>query len=318
MVWRHLEYLLSLLSLCSLGAAEQCDSPSSVHLLQQQMFPIHRSKARSAVSPEVQATMSAGKSVSRGERLQEMHPMNTTLIRWLHVQKTGQTFAITALRYGCPRCADEYTQYLKTSESHTKVRDSIETYPPVRCCDPEKVFLEKDAWVHEPVRAKDLGHIVLMLRDPIQRSLSALSFFRGAALEKAKQGDPKAIHDMRKRFKNEMRQQSLFLMEGNEKQRTAVAVAERISGPDVLFVGLVEEWDLSIRLFHSVFEAPPLRPEELMNLHPTKNKQTDHYALPSFLHNITDETEDKLYLAGKTRFYADVDKFLPTGIRSKP
>ena len=104
----------------------------------------------------------------------------------------------------------------------------------------------------------------------------------------------------------------MTMMLTGEAARENVTMADAERAADMLksreatmFVGLVEEWNLSIVLFHCLF-MPDVKPQvaEMTNLHPTaeaqKLKHMGNETVPF------DDIDSVLYAAAVDRFFQDV------------
>ena len=101
------------------------------------------------------------------------------------IPKCGQSFALTFYAYACPACAKDITdQLLAYGETSAKgfsgddgqageVSHIIEDAQLRGCCDPSRLLEGAQSPIgHVPAGYRDLGHIVVMLRDPVQRLMS--------------------------------------------------------------------------------------------------------------------------------------------------
>ena len=101
------------------------------------------------------------------------------------IPKCGQSFALTFYAYACPACAKDITDQLRAyGETSAKgfsgddgqtgeVARIIEEAQERGCCDPSRLLEGAQSPVgHVPAGYRDLGHIVVMLRDPVQRLMS--------------------------------------------------------------------------------------------------------------------------------------------------
>ena len=73
---------------------------------------------------------------------------------------------------------------------------------------------------------------------------------------------------------------------------------------EMAFVGLLEEWEKTICLFHASFGGP-LFAAELMNVRPTNGGRASKYN-ESELGDVLDAADQAVYAAAKRRFERDV------------
>ena len=155
--------------------------------------------------------LAAGAAASTPERALQPAGASTAPLRWVHVRlspspsrasllslshrspraltpqipKCGQSFALTFYAYACPACAKDITdQLLAYGETSAKgfsgddgqageVSHIIEDAQLRGCCDPSRLLEGAQSPIgHVPAGYRDLGHIVVMLRDPVQRLMS--------------------------------------------------------------------------------------------------------------------------------------------------
>ena len=251
-------------------------------------------------------------------------------LRWVHIPKCGQSFAITFYKYACPSCADNFTEYLTGSDSPTKVLEAQRKWQTNKCCDSSRLFEGGRAPMgHVPARPTDRGHLVTMLRDPKQRMISHYEYF---SKKDKSTGEPvQNISEWLKDQDNYALQTRMLggACPGNsgggaasevdllasaeqtigcsshdscgDPNATIDCVVNLVQDPEAMpFVGLLEYWDASIALFHAImYGDDSIDPEELENIHPT---------VPS-LHEVPDGMSDpidqQLYDAAFARFHKE-------------
>jgi hypothetical protein len=228
-------------------------------------------------------------------------------LRWLHCPRCGQSFAVTFLRYGCPACADNITEFIerRSGAGDKKVVEAEELYMTEACCDRKRLFEGSNhPRGHMPVRSEDLGHLAYMVRDPVQRMLSHHTHFR-AKMPLRKFLETESSHGCQAAMlsgNNCFRHKKIAL--SDQKVKDAVRLIE--SHADMPFVGVAEYWNASIALFHATFEGDQtIHPEELENLHPShhsSHKADTEYAVPK---GLSDPVDQAVYDAALRRFRAD-------------
>ena len=228
-------------------------------------------------------------------------------LRWLHCPRCGQSFAVTFLRYGCPACANNVTEFIanRSGAGDKKVYQAEERYMTEECCDRQRLFEgSKHPRGHMPVRSEDLGHLAFMARDPVQRMLSHHEHFNAKMpLEKFLKADSSYGCQASMLSGNNCFRHNL-MAPSDQAVKQAVRLVE--SHSDMPFVGVAEYWNASIALFHATFEGDEtIRPEELENLHPSHHTSGDRgteYAVPK---GVADPVDQAVYDAALIRFRAD-------------
>mmetsp|Transcript_47758 Transcript_47758/g.109912 ORF Transcript_47758/g.109912 Transcript_47758/m.109912 type:complete len:147 (-) Transcript_47758:121-561(-) len=88
---------------------------------------------------------------------------------------------------------------------------------------------------------------------------------------------------------------------------TALALSMLLDG--FAFVGLIEEWNLSICLFHRILGGSP-RPQEFTAVRVNKKATGMLQRRPELLTALRDPPDEVLYAAARTRFQAQVRSVL--------
>jgi len=232
-------------------------------------------------------------------------------LRWVHFPKTGTSFWSTIFAYACrkrgrvdmrvspfwrhPGCGSCYDFAIK------------ERYPPSEYCASDAFgSLETQ---HQPLPPSDPAHTVTFFRDPSERLLSAavnrhLSGFKPEAYKTimhkcyAHGLDPNCVANFAgvKGCMARMLTGGYCADDGAAHgQPRAVDVNEAIRVlRSLAFVGLTEEWNDSVCLFHKMFGGR-VSQAEFHNFHPS------HHEKPNV--HISDELDDPLYEAAKARFH---------------
>jgi hypothetical protein len=103
-------------------------------------------------------------------------PKSLSQLRFVHIPKTGTTFAATVIHYCCQHLNDIHLNVL-TKENAFKLWDLD---PSCRSCLKQPASANGDYWAHFPfLDGIDNGHSVTMLRDPLKRLSSQISHMRG-------------------------------------------------------------------------------------------------------------------------------------------
>ena len=75
------------------------------------------------------------------------------------------------MAYACPECADQIIDYLRDGPEQ-KVLHAQKRFYNDSCCIKDRLFHGYNLTSHHPATEADRGHIVTMLRDPVQRIMS--------------------------------------------------------------------------------------------------------------------------------------------------
>lgn len=207
---------------------------------------------------------------------------NITHVKWLHIQKTGTSFFSAVYSTFCPRVFIEHPE-LKSKASLSD-RDTVKKYPVDEWCDVEFMNPKAPGW-HLPMPKEGLGKewvTLTMLRHPAERLFSAYRFNRHGS----------KIKNDNQTFENFIREPQIpncqtKMISGYEcygefrrvprNLNSSVAV-ERIKS-NSFFFGLTERWNESMCLFHRWYGGS-VESFELINMRPTKTKQTDDFQMP--------------------------------------
>merc|ERR1711957_1013294 len=87
-----------------------------------------------------------------------------------------------------------------------------------------------------------------------------------------------------------------------------VAVARKRIDTGFAFVGLTEEWDLSVCLFHHMFGGE-CRPREFINTRPGEEREGDQSYNISLLEGVTDPFDGPIYAHVQELFWANVKAY---------
>lgn len=249
-------------------------------------------------------------------------------VRWLHVPKTGTSFMNTVWHYACTLpAAASASDFASMYEKQFAAR-----YPPAAHCT---AMLDHSPATHKPMGdgewAAHPGAFVTMLREPSARLVSAFKHGRhciqDCSPEMELDSPCRAVRDNRRFYKCKALRRAKSLREyaaepaargctarmlighacndplGLLANETARAV-ERLASGGFAFVGLVEEWDLSVCLFHRLLGGTP-RPQEFTAVRVNKASGA-MLRRPSLLGGLADEWDEAVYVAGRARFRRQV------------
>jgi len=242
----------------------------------------------------------------------ELRPLS---VSWLHIPKAGTSFANTLITWGCsdlPATAAVDSRYensngeyipgfmnanpqcsgLNLCAGHDAIRDG---YANGRC---------SQAWESHK------GQFVAMFRQPAERTFSGFRHNRHDVSNKSL--------DLGE-YASAVEGCSVKMINGracgDPQPVTNSMVYKAMSRIDegFAFVGLTEEWELSVCLFHRMFGGGPVLQRELVNIRPAEiNCQGNCIAINnslSDLGNWTDRFDGPLYKHASTRFWQDIEAF---------
>lgn len=254
-------------------------------------------------------------------------------ILWLHVPKTGSSFATTLAHFGCP--------FLPAGVAIKEPSDLFSTYPQLRM--PCQSGFKRFESGHDPLpNSADLRHVVSMFREPKARLASGYfhrlhdcpSLRNNVCIPRyhpqiGKKFPPEngLPGDCDKFFQIPLQQQKPTIVEYSRcvggcathmlagrpcgiKPDMITTAAEADSKAKALktmeqlgFVGLTEQWPLSVCLFHMRFGGNCLR-ESFTNVRPGKHthKYDKFYDVIDFDTGI----DQAVYDAASKRFWRDV------------
>jgi hypothetical protein len=270
-----------------------------------------------------------------------------TPIRWIHFPKAGTSFIQTVYSHACPciPLKDIYVPSVSECQQHHDGEEAAvatagcekgiytldtalyEKYPPERWC-PSLILPVKG---HSPVSlSKDKGHLVAIFRDPIGRLISMFNFVvttnwyllpsTGAPsnlLPTAEQGKKLSLKEFVALGNWTYGCQTKMVLGKKCSQDFLITnelmkLAGNIVIHDFLFAGLVEQWELSIKLFHCKLGGT-LFPNELRNVRPgrppSQSPGVVHSTKGGFSHDIrgiSDPFDSVLYEQVSARFQRDV------------
>lgn len=253
-------------------------------------------------------------------------------VRWLHVPKTGTSFMNTVWHYACtlPATASA-SDFSSMYEKQFAAR-----YPPSVHCT---TMLDHSPATHKPLGdgewAAHPGAFVTMLRDPSARLVSAFKHGRHCIQDCSPEMELgmacRTVRDNRRLYKCKALRRAKSLREyaaepaargcaarmligracndplGLLSNETAKAV-ERLGSSGFAFVGLVEEWDLSVCLFHRLLGGTP-RPQEFTAVRVNKASSA-LLRRPRQVDGLRDEADEAVYAAGRARFWRQVRQVL--------
>lgn len=231
--------------------------------------------------------------------------LDASKLAWLHVPKAGTSFANVLVTWGCPSLPDDAV----VDESYSNEWG---------------MFVPKFLQVHRGQCASGLalagsGHIpiaqgssnaweahrgqfVAMFRQPEQRTLSGFNHDRHDIVNKSLD-----LHG----YATEIEGCSVRMMNGfycGQPVRVTDAMTDRAIErleQGFAFVGLVEQWSLSVCLFHKMFGGS-CHPREFHDVRPGKNHSAQYNT--SGLKNFSDVYDGRIYKRARDIFNANLIK----------
>ncbi|CAE7197618.1 unnamed protein product [Symbiodinium natans] len=263
------------------------------------------------------------------ERAEERRLKEAQPLHWIHFPKTGSSFVntITHLPGTCPSLANHALNEDTVGGGACWLSRWLEQCQGV--CNVDKYSCPQPCHVHYPVSnySAQRGHLVGMFRDPDQRILSgyhddANNFAaytednfnqdfggkcKGEVLEKVPK---KPLLEFAETWKGGMTYQlvmehpiTLTVNPSRPKVtlRDALEAARRVR-EGFAFVGLTEQWDLSICLFHKMFGGP-CHAFEFENTRPSyAGKSADQDYDTAQLQGWHDDIDEVVYAAASEVF----------------
>jgi len=234
--------------------------------------------------------------------------LNTTELRWLHIPKTGTSFLNTLFHWACPgNFAPEDLGNIDYDDlGQDLVSQDGSKCPPLQCIDAAHVPLGKGCMDVSPGLK-----FVSMFRQPEQHKISAFHhdalYYNGPKRCKNNSVGNLSLPEYAKWVSG----CQVRMMTGYGFGPGPVNVTQAIHNlhTKFAFVGLVEEWKLSVCLFHQMLGGAP-DPRELQNVrigkfHDDYNTYYDTAALDGF----TDQADGALYDEVKKLFWHNIEKF---------
>jgi hypothetical protein len=252
---------------------------------------------------------------SASERLELLKP-----VFWLHIPKTGTSWANVMLLYPgfCPLLPEDYVAEDLMSFLAQQV-SSLPTYCPNAVSEHWDVFHKPLGGIYSAVK----GHVVSLFRQPEQRIISSYwqeVLFFGSFTEEEVSVIDYARQFAGYQFKFILSSAKFSGIEGKgmlmetstntpPPSPANIALALQHLREGFAFVGLTEEWDLSVCLFHAKFGAK-CSVEDFLDVHPgiVRNSTSDLYDTTG-LHGWVDATDREIYQEATRIYKADMQRF---------
>lgn len=247
-----------------------------------------------------------------------MRRLKASPMFWLHIPKCGTSFANTVMHMPnvCPGLGENLSiddeQFGKCFE-HTLQKNCL------RWCDQSLIHcnwpIQSHQFLSDEKYEEYKGKFVALLRQPEQRLLSAYNddgdLFRAEPFISicAENRTPERILSLDE-FKSKWAHWATGQIVGHLPATLAdVPVALQRLREGFAFVGLQEEWDLSVCLFHTKFGGP-CRNLEFLDTRPSDRAtgNTSEYDT-SILDGWVDEIDGPVYTEAQRLFYDDLKRY---------
>lgn len=248
-------------------------------------------------------------------------------IAWLHVPKCGSTFATTVLLYANQSLPENFTLCSKPSCFEGNLDPWVDLWQ--RFSQPlwfPNGTLWKNAhfWDHHRISAHDYteykGYFVGMFRSPASRAASAFENYGRyghPSLHRIRHGLP--AHKYARRIQGNVVKMIAGQSHGLSCDivefpcditiRPNVGLALQRLSSGFAFVGLTEEWTLSVCLFHIRFGGR-CSPGEFLNTRPSASRMDDKRRNDTLIFSeYHDPYDGALFAAVKLRFWSDVEVY---------
>ena len=253
-------------------------------------------------------------------------------IYWLHIPKTSTLFATTALTYACGESvvSAEATSSLTRTGPPILKNDCQGRLSHKQCCSAAPSNHTK--WFHDPlpwpeVGLPNVGNVVMLLREPRQRILSAYFYLRatnGKCCGKGWGWSAPSSYSAFRAAALHADSTTFLALPGASGCQTKMLVGRgcmdsvAVTSQEVsravsfilhtaAFVGIVEEYNASVCLWHERFGGSIVSSEEVAiqlssSLHPPYDTS------PASMGGFVDRADEQTYNAGVLRFHLELSK----------
>ena len=233
-------------------------------------------------------------------------------LRWIHIPRCGSSFALPFMKYACPMCADNISSFINSTSQDDQ--DSLEGHLVGKvqkrfyndsCCVPQRLLHGYEPTAHHMANmTTDVGHLVTMLRDPVQRIMSHHAHF---------DADKPLDEFLKKEWMFGC--QASMLLGYSESTNSSVCPYHNATLTESLvkravnmvedpkqtpFIGIVEHWERSIALFNAkAYGDETVDSEDLENVHASLGSSRTEYKPPK---GLSDPVDQAVYDAALRRF----------------
>ena len=231
---------------------------------------------------------------------------------WLHIPRCGSSFALPFMKYACPKCAEEISSFITSKTEGSGHNDKQIVLKAQNrffndgCCVRQRLARGYQRTAHRKGSPSiEIGHMITMLRDPVQRIMSHHTHFDA----------DKPLDEFLKKEWMFGCQASMLLgySNGTESRgpcpyhnatlteslvKRAVNMVE--DPKQTPFIGIVEHWERSIALFNAkAYGDETVDPEDLVDLHASSGSSRTEYKPPK---GLSDPVDQAVYDAALRRF----------------
>eukprot|EP00056_Hartaetosiga_gracilis_P006521 m.97287 g.97287 ORF g.97287 m.97287 type:complete len:338 (-) comp12492_c0_seq2:457-1470(-) len=257
-------------------------------------------------------------------------PTKLKMAWWIHPPKTGTSFGQCLIQYACPKLDQDLQVVVRKNKlPNGKSNHNLpplfkhfmkKHYTPENC----DITTQFRTSAHDPVKGKPHG-IVMMVRDPRRRHYSAWKFHHEMGtpahpsdlmeyIKLYKGCQMRLLVGIKCEFSSDANPDSIRWDPSQEKVESALRMLEDENV--IPFVGLTDEWNTSICLFHAMFGGD-ITPHEMQNIRPSVKSDADINAWKEIPLD-SDPYDFALYQVAKTVFVKRLVQFgleVPTSLK---
>jgi len=253
-------------------------------------------------------------------------------VYWLHIPKTSTLFATTALTYACGESVvpAEATSRLTRSGPPILKHDCQGRLSHKQCCSAAPA--DHTRWFHDPlpwpeVGLPNVGNVVMLLREPRQRILSAYFYLRATNGKCCGRvwgwSGPSSFSAFRAAALH-ANSTTFLALPGASGCQTKMLVGRgcmdsvAVTSQEVdravsfirhtaAFVGIVEEYTASVCLWHERFGGSIVSSEEVA-IKLSSSSHPPYDTSPASMGGFVDRADEQTYNAGVLRFHLELSK----------
>lgn len=229
-------------------------------------------------------------------------------MRWLHVPKTGTSFINVLATWGCPGiAADEVIEWKPELGREPFEVQWVRNNAASKCRFSPNFCVGHDS-IGEGCNNVSGRSYAAMFRQPEQRMISGyLHNFNGYIGDRTNLTMSGYAHGCTGCYVRKTTGYQCC----NKQAPINVAQAVDTLHTRFAFVGLTDEWDLSVCLFHRMFGGA-CHPREFKNVRPGRNLSGGAGYDTAMLDGFTDEADNAFYDEAKTIFWKNIEQFAVT------
>jgi len=272
------------------------------------------SSTGSAVTVEIQEEVlcrgfwANAQDLSLTDRLQ-----HASKLFWLHIPRKGTTFGLCILHHTF-FCPTFHHKVVGTQQHHTQ-RYIRFKHPCPNTLDASLAEHRPLPWALYRIHRLDNGSAVTMFRKPAVHAMSLAIAYCGYDRDcyRRRAGAFSLVPLLQLR-----RNEGLYYTDGEDKlaRRAAMLTAADLSKGiaalrEFAFVGVLEEWPLSVCLFHSIFGGN-FSQEQFTNGRPGKLARKGQSYNTSWVEDVIPDWSTQLYEFAQKRFHFDLQRYAVT------